>query len=49
VLIFQNSVIGFGTPSDLILCLIWGFGLSSGSQIVGATSSSASTTFGISR
>jgi hypothetical protein len=42
-----TTVIGFGTPSDLILCLTWGFGLASGSPIVGATSSSVSTTFGI--
>lgn len=49
VLIFQSSAAGFGTPLDLLTCLLWGFGFSTGSQLLNSTTASVATTFGVTR
>jgi len=47
--VFPSGAAGFGTPLDFLTCLAWGFGLSTGSQLVGSTTSSVATTFGVTR
>jgi len=49
VLIFQGSAAGFGAPVDYLTCILWGFGFSTGSQLLNSTTSSVATTFGITR
>jgi hypothetical protein len=49
ILIFQGSAAGFGSPADYVTCLLWGFGFSTGSQLLNLTPSSVATTFGVTR
>jgi hypothetical protein len=49
ILIFSPTAVGFGSPQDFLLCLLWGFGLSAGPQLMQSTTNSISTTFGVAR
>ena len=47
VLVFMN--LGFGVPTDYLVCLFWGFGLPvAGNQLMQMSSASVGTTLGIS-
>ena len=43
-----NSL-GFGTLPDYFLCILWGFGLPSGTQMLQSTTGSIATTFGVTK
>jgi hypothetical protein len=49
VLIFSEAAGGFGTWTDYLVCMIWGFGLTAGPQLLQSTTASVASTFGISR
>lgn len=47
VLILSNT--GFGTPLDLLSCLLWGLGLPAGTLLASTTTGSIATTFSVTR
>jgi hypothetical protein len=47
ILVLTNT--GFGTPLDLLGCLLWGLGLPSGTMLASATTGSIATTFNVTR
>ncbi len=47
ILILTNS--GFGTPLDLLGCLLWGLGLPAGTMLASSTTGSIATTFNVTR
>jgi len=49
VLVLGPNALGFGTPLDFLNCLVWGFGLPTGAQLLQATTGSISTSFGMSK
>jgi hypothetical protein len=49
ILVFSPTAVGFGNPLDFLLCLLWGFGLSAGPQLMQSTTNSISATFGVAR
>ncbi len=49
VLVFSAAGAGFGTPVDYLVCLLWGFGLPTGSTLAGSTTSTVTTAFNVAK